>query len=84
MCRITAAGAPARDIKFAEGRWAALRALARATAQGADDAAPSDRAALLLSEWQADLQRWRSQPSSSWIPYCEGGVAALTDLLSES
>ncbi len=83
LCRITASGAPARDVKFFEGRWAALRALSRAGADLPDDEALAAEAERLLVQWQADLARWSSHEGSSWIPYCEGGVAGLTDFLRE-
>lgn len=83
LCRVTASGAPARDAKFFEGSWAALRALSTAAAKMPDDDALTAEAERLLAQWQADLERWSSQEGSSWVPYCEGGVAALTQFLSE-
>ena len=84
LCRITASGAPARDVKFFEGSWAALRALTTAAAdlpEGSDLTAEAER---LLAEWQADLERWSGHEGSSWIPYCEGGVTGLTEFLRET
>jgi hypothetical protein len=83
LCRITASGSPARDVKFFEGSWAALRALSRSGADLPDDDALVAEAERLLVQWQADLVRWSAQQGSSWIPYCEGGVAALTEFLRE-
>jgi hypothetical protein len=83
LCRITASGAPARDVKYFEGSWAALRALTRAAADLSDEAAVTAEGERLLTQWQADLERWRTHEGSSWIPYCEGGVAGLTDYLRE-
>lgn len=83
LCRITASGAPARDVKFLEGRWAALRALARAASCLPDDSAVREEAERLLVQWQADLERWSAHEGSSWIPYCDGGVAGLTEFLRE-
>lgn len=83
LCRITASGAPARDVKFFEGRWAALRALTHATPEQADAFTLRQHAERLLVQWQADLDRWSAHEGSSWIPYCEGGVSGLTDVLRE-
>jgi hypothetical protein len=83
LCRITASGAPARDVKFFEGRWAALRALTKAPAEQGDALTLREHAQRLLASWQADLERWSAHEGSSWIPYCEGGVAGLTEFLGE-
>ena len=83
LCRITASGAPARDVKYFEGSWAALRALTRAAADLPDESEIPAEAERLRTQWQADLERWRANEGSSWIPYCEGGVAALTQFLRE-
>ena len=84
LCRITAKGAPGRSVKFFEGRWAALRALAKATPGQEVETALREEAERLLVQWQADLERWSAHEGSSWIPYCEGGVAGLTDYLREA
>jgi hypothetical protein len=81
LCRVTADGAPGRAVKLAEGRWAAIRALSRAVGADADADRQREHARLLLDEWQAELARWSTHENSSWIPYCEGGVAALKDFL---
>ena len=83
LCRITASGAPARDVKFFEGRWAALRALTTAASAASDESAVRSEAERLLARWQADLDRWSAHEGSSWIPYCEGGVSGLTEFLRE-
>ena len=80
LCRITATGAPARSVKFFEGSWTALRALARTVETDPGDAAAAARH--LRAEWQADLDRRSSHPDSPWIPYCEGGIAALDQFLA--
>lgn len=84
LCRITAKGAPGRSVKYFEGRWAALRALTKAAQEHAGDAELRTEAERLLVQWQADLERWSTHEGSSWIPYCEGGVAGLTDYLREA
>ena len=83
LCRITASGAPARDVKFFEGTWAALRALEKSAPDPADDTDLRAEAERLRTQWQADLERWRAHEGSSWVPYCEGGVAGLTEFLRE-
>jgi hypothetical protein len=82
LCRITASGAPAESVKYYEGTWAALRALARAAES--DPEVLRLEAERLLVQWQADLERWSAHENSSWIPYCEGGVAGLTEFLREA
>ncbi len=84
LCRITAKGAPGRSVKYFEGRWAALRALTKAAPDRADATDLHTEAERLLIQWQADLDRWSTHEGSSWIPYCEGGVAGLADYLREA
>ena len=75
LCRITASGSPGSRVKWAEGQWAALHKLSRSIASGTDD--PQSCARTLLDQWEGDLDRWRENSGSSWIPYCEGGVSGL-------
>lgn len=85
LCRITAVGAPARSVKFFEGSWTALRALARAVETGHESTGGETvvvAARHLRAEWQADLELRSSHPDSPWIPYCEGGIAALDQFLA--
>lgn len=82
LCRITASGSPARSVKFFEGTWAALRALA--TVAEPDPAVLRVEAERLLVRWQADLERWSAHEGSSWIPYCEGGVAGLRQVIRDA
>ena len=63
--------------------WAALRALQKSAPDPADDTDLRAEAERLRTQWQADLERWRAHEGSSWIPYCEGGVAGLTEFLRE-
>ena len=77
LCRITASGSPGWSAKRAEGRWAALQALAAAMRAGGSD--PRAAAVALRERWAADLERWSAQPDSSWVPYCEGGLAGLDE-----
>lgn len=77
LCRITASGSPGWSAKRAEGRWAALQALASALRQ--DDSDPARAVAALRERWAADLARWSAHPDSSWVPYCEGGLEGLAE-----
>lgn len=79
LCRITSAGSPGSRVKRAEGQWAALQALSRALKSASAD--PVTSAHKFLTEWEADLNRWSAHPGSSWIPYCEGGVAGLRQFI---
>jgi len=84
LCRITSAGSPGSRVKRAEGQWAALQMLSRSVTVGSLTAGNLDslaRAQKLVAQWQADLDRWNSHPGSSWIPYCEGGVAGLRQFI---
>jgi len=80
LCRITASGSPGRSAKRAEGRWAALQALASSLAK--DPADPLATAVALQERWQADLDRWSTDPESSWVPYCQGGVEGLEEFVT--
>jgi hypothetical protein len=81
LCRISAAGAPTRSVKFLEGAWAALRSLALAIDSDSLDAAAA--AERLRVEWRTDLLSRSSHPESPWIPYREGGISALDTFLAE-
>ena len=80
LCRLTASGSPGATAKRAEGAWAALNALARSLADGGRD--PRETAQQLRDTWNADLLRWSADPRSSWVPYCEGGIARLDEYIS--
>lgn len=81
LCRLSASGSPGTAAKRAEGSWAALNALTRLLAEGGGD--PRVHADQLLDKWNADLNAWSSDPRSSWVPYCQGGISALTRYVDE-
>jgi hypothetical protein len=83
VCTFTKAGVPVPGIKYAEGRWAALREVQRATRSAPAAATSADLAATALVTWQAALDRVLSTGGGAdWLAYRHGGVDALTDLLA--
>lgn len=80
VCTFTKAGASVPGIKYAEGRWAALREVSRAIRR---DGAPLDEAARAAhDQWTRALDALRQRESSAdWIAYRTGGTDALDDLL---
>ncbi len=82
LCRMTASGSPGNRVKWAEGQWAALHKLSRSIRSGTGD--PQSCARTLLDQWEGDLDRWRENPGSSWIPYCEGGVSGIREFIDKT
>lgn len=71
LCKVSATGTAGQSVKYFEGRWAALREIAR----GADPHAA-------LHTWRVDFERHLEQGSGGhWLQYSAGGVDALQDLL---
>lgn len=70
LCRPSSTSTRQQSIKYFEGRWAALREVARG-----DDA---DQA---LSRWQESYRTHQDRGSATdWVQYAAGGVDALTEL----
>ncbi len=83
VCTFTKAGVPVPGIKYAEGRWAALREVQRAHRRAPAGTTSTDLAAGALTTWQAALDRLESSGGGAdWLAYRHGGVDALTDLLA--
>ena len=81
VCTFSRAGVPVPGIKYAEGRWAALREVQRATSQGADLGTTAQAA---LSRWESELESVVARAAGrDWVAYRTGGVDAL-GLLIES
>ena len=79
VCALTKAGVSVPGIKYAEGRWAALREVQRSSHH--DDVADSTVVARVLAAWTAQLDSLRAKGASTgWIAYRSGGVDALTEL----
>lgn len=79
VCTWSRAGIPVPGIKYAEGRWAALREVERAVRRGVEPAAAAARA---LGIWDAALTALSDRDAGrDWIAYRTGGVDALRDLL---
>lgn len=82
VCTFTRAGAPVPGIKYAEGRWAALREVQRTVAAGAP---LGDAVARVARGWADALAALRSRGAGTdWIAYRSGGSDALGDLLQRS
>jgi hypothetical protein len=72
-CSFTKAGISVPSLKYAEGRWAALREL---KSQGADRRA----AERLGAQWREQLVALEAREASrDWLAYRSGGVDALTE-----
>jgi hypothetical protein len=82
VCTFTRAGIAVPGIKYAEGRWAALRELQRERRRAAAGTAPADLTRSALLRWRADLDRVRSiDAGPDWLAYRHGGTDALAELL---
>lgn len=72
-CSFTKAGISVPSLKYAEGRWAALREL---KSQGADRRAAEH----LSAQWREQLVALEAREASrDWLAYRSGGVDALTE-----
>ncbi len=79
VCTFSRAGVPVPGIKYAEGRWAALRGVQRAALRGADLGEASSDA---LATWSRELESAASREHGrDWIAYRTGGVDAICELL---
>lgn len=79
VCTFSRAGVPVPGIKYAEGRWAALREVQRATSKGAELGTTAEVA---LSHWEAELASAVTRAAGrDWVAYRTGGVDALGALL---
>ena len=79
VCTFSRAGVPVPGIKYAEGRWAALREVQRATSRGASREAAT---AAALVTWEAEVESAVSRGAGrDWVAYRTGGVDALSTLL---
>lgn len=80
MCTFTKAGIPVPGMKYAEGRWAALREVQRAVRAGADTPEAASAAERSWTEQLVVLnQRGAGQ---DWIAYRCGGVDVLAELIA--
>ena len=80
VCTFTKAGVAVPGIKYAEGRWAALRQVQRALGTAAGSA-PAAVAGEALDEWRSALDRAvATDAGADWLAYRHGGVDALADL----
>jgi hypothetical protein len=81
VCTFTKAGTPVPGIKYAEGRWAALREVQRARRRAPAGASTDDLVASALATWQTALDRAvDTGAGADWLAYRHGGVDALHDL----
>ncbi|NYE21553.1 hypothetical protein [Microbacterium immunditiarum] len=76
VCSFTKSGVPVPGVKYAEGRWVALREL---KLQGATPAA----VAQLSATWRERLSGLHARDAGSdWLAYASGGVDALAEFHS--
>lgn len=81
MCTFTKAGISVPGMKYAEGRWAALRELQRAVRAGADLSEAAVAAERSWTEQLATLHR--RSAGQDWIAYRSGGVDVLAELIAQ-
>ncbi len=83
MCSFTKAGVAVPGLKYAEGRWAALRELRSQCVRSAVAETAAEAAAETLADlWRgylADAQQ--TGASHDWVAYRSGGVDALTEFV---
>lgn len=80
VCTFTRAGIAVPGIKYAEGRWAALREVHRGAGPSDDDARAAAESSLVT--WRTQLAAVEERGAGrDWIAYRTGGVDALTELL---
>ena len=80
VCTLTRAGTPAPAVKYAEGRWAALREVDRtARRQGTDLLTTARDAAEAWTRARTELLARGAGPD--WLAYRAGGIDALTELV---
>lgn len=78
VCSFTKAGESVPGLKYAEGRWAALREVRRSAGSGGELSRVVAEATI---SWETHLDRLASRSAGrDWIAYRNGGVDALTDL----
>lgn len=78
VCSFTRAGIAVPALKYAEGRWAALRQVQRSILRGTSPAAALPT---VVDQWTEDLARRRSLGAGpDWISYRAGGLDALEEL----
>jgi len=78
VCTWTRAGVAVPGIKYAEGRWAALRGLQRSVRRGNSVDAALDQERRLWTDALEALQA--RSGGGDWIAYRTGGVDALQEL----
>lgn len=82
LCTTSRSGEPAPAVKYHEGRWAALREVAKRVRAGGE---PATEAAAARERWSADLARLVERGAGrDWVAYRTGGVDALDELLTAS
>lgn len=78
ICSFTRAGIAVPGLKYAEGRWSALRQVQRSILRGVS---PSAALPTVVGQWTEDLARRRSMGAGpDWIWYRAGGLDALEEL----
>ena len=78
VCTFTRAGTPVPGVKYAEGRWAALRETHRKASATQN---LTDVLGDVTNTWQSALLRSRDRSAGQdWIAYYTGGLDALTEL----
>jgi hypothetical protein len=81
MCTFTKAGISVPGMKYAEGRWAALREVQRAVRTGTE---LSEAASAAEYSWAGQLDVLQQRGAGQdWIAYRSGGVDVLAELIAQ-
>lgn len=81
VCALTKSGMSVPGVKYAEGRWAALREVQRAVRAGGELANVAQSAE---QSWVEQLRALQGRGAGQdWIAYRSGGIDALTELNAE-
>lgn len=81
VCALTKSGTSVPGVKYAEGRWAALREVQRAVRAGGELVSCAEAAE---KSWAEHLQTLQARGAGQdWIAYRSGGIDALIDLNAE-
>lgn len=84
LCVLSRRGRPVPGVKYHEGRWAALREVARTARAGVPGTSLAATARAALTAWGAQLVALEtSGAGEDWLAYRTGGVDAIAALLAD-
>ena len=84
LCVLSRRGRAVPGVKYHEGRWAALREVARTARAGVPGTGLTATARAALTAWGAQLVALEtSGAGEDWLAYRTGGVDAIAALLAD-